>query len=709
MNPKSLAIVGASRRPTRGTRVLRNLRKTGFSGNVYGVNPRYDEIEGFPAFPSLTAIPEVVDCAVLAIPAEGVAAVLEDAYEIGTRSAVILSSGFGEGRDDSDERVHRLKALVQQGMNICGPNCYGILNLRSGASVFSGHVANPLVAGNVGFVSQSGGLTNVIADSLMEDRHVGFSHLVSCGNQIGVAVEDYLSYLVEDPNTSVVAAFVEGLRDPEKLARVGYRASELGKPIITLASGRSPAGREAVRSHTGALSGATEVMSALLRACGIIEVHGVDELIETIALFSAVDVNRPVNRDVTLLTGFGGEASHVADAAQANGVAMAPLSQTVTDEIGRLLPDFGTPRNPIDGTGTLFEDETLFPALFGSLLGDDSKSVIAVNANARLSDEDPVPEHGFARAIAAAAHGSDRTIVAYATSALAANDRDMIRILRDAGVPYLAGTQRAMRAIANLHTYQERPRQKEPAVHPVQVREIDPLGTADGELAFLAALNVLRSFDLPMADTELAGDAPTAVAAAERLGYPVAVKVEARGLLHKSDIGGVVIGCKTAAAVEAAYASVTANAATAGHGQIAGVLVQAMPPPGVEIIAGITVDPVLGPAVVVGLGGIYVELLRDVVTEVPPFTHTEAISMVRKMRGIEILEGARGTEPVDIDALAQIIVSLGDLALATRGQITSLELNPVIVSPQGAVAVDALIELEAAPQNRQSMEVHDAR
>lgn len=691
MNPRAIAVVGASQRMSRGSRVLQNLKITGFDGAVCGINPNYQETQGFPCYPSISDVPHRVDCVVVAIPAPGVVGALESAHAAGARGAVVLSSGFGEGGHADTERVTRLRALAADGMHICGPNCYGVLNVHTGAAAFSGRIADPLVKGSVGLVSQSGGFANVIADPLMEDRNVGFSSVISCGNQLGLSVEDYLGYLVDDPATKIIAAFVEGFRNPGKLTDVARRAAAAGKPIIVLKSGRTEAGKEAARSHTGSLSGSTEVLTALLRRLGIIQVTGIDELIETIALFAVTDIARPITRDIVVVTGSGGEGSHVADAAAAAGLGMATLSDSVAGKIAEALPEFGAASNPLDGTGTIFESDDLFPRLFSAVLSDDRGDVVAVNLSARTPKESFAPMRQFAQAVVQAAESGDRTIVTYGTSALGSDDRLLIDTVRNAGIPYLAGTQYAMRAVASLYAYQQNRGTVAalPAPPPAGERRELP----GGVLPFLTARDLLADFGIPVAESHLATSADEAADLADRIGYPVAVKAEAADLVHKSDIGGVVLGCRDREAVAAAYMQVTEKARAAGFTDVSGALVQAMPDAGVETIAGVTVDPVLGPAVVFGLGGIFVEMIRDVVTEVAPLSLEQAKDMIRRVRGASILDGARGRQPSDVDSLARILVALGDLAYRYADRVVSIDVNPILVGPSGAVAVDAFVEL----------------
>lgn len=694
MNPKSIAVVGASRRMARGTRVLVNLKQTNWAGTAYAINPRYDDVEGFACYPSVSAVPGQVECVVVAVPADRVPDVLDDAFAAGTRAAVILSSGFGEGGHADAERVRRLRDLAARGMRICGPNCYGILNVRTGAAPFSGGVA-PLLPGPVGLVSQSGGFSNVIASPLMTDRAIGFSFLVSCGNQIGIGVERYLEYLVEDAGTAVVAAFVEGFHEPERLGRIAERARQLDKPVIVLKSGRSAAGKAAALSHTGSLAGSTEILTALLRRHGYVQVEGIDELCEAICLFTVLKNRRPFTREMVVISGSGGEASHVADAADTAGLSLASLADSTRARLEAVLPEFGSGANPVDGTGAMFENPEVFPELLDAVLADPQGGVVAVNLDGRQPRPGYAPMRVFATAVAKAAETSDKVIVTYGTSALGAVDPDLVATLHAAGVPYLAGTQRAVRAIAALQEHRDYCERAASAAASGPVAPAPRRDLPGGVLPFMTARELLVSFGVPVVRTELAATSDAAVAAAGRLGYPVAVKIEAAGLTHKSDAGCVALGCADADAVRRAFDTVVANARRAGASGIEGVLVQPMSHRAVETFAGVMCDPLLGPAVLFGLGGIFVEIMRDTVTEVPPLGLEQARDMVLAIRGRQILQGARGQAPADVEAIARALVGLGDFAVAYRDRLVSVDVNPLLVGPvgSGALAVDALVQL----------------
>src|SRR5262245_47206104 len=340
LDPKAIAVVGASQQPGRGTSVVANLRDAGFSGGIFAVNPRYPEVLGFPCHPTVNELPDDVDCLVIAILARAACDAMEQAFARGIRAAVVLASGFDDDETNGPLRA-RLKALAERGMAICGPNCFGIINVKSRAVAFNGVVPKVMPRGPIALVSQSGSLGNFAFGPLIRDRKLGFSWFVSCGNQVGLTIEDYVEYFVADPDVKVIAAIVEDLKNPEQLRRVAAVARERGKPMVFVQIGRSAAGQTMTRSHTGALAGNAEVMAAFLRRCGIVQADGYDEFIETVALFASLKPDASGGSDVVLVSGSGGGAALAADHLDAAGLKLATLSEATGERIRGVLPETG--------------------------------------------------------------------------------------------------------------------------------------------------------------------------------------------------------------------------------------------------------------------------------------------------------------------------------------------------------------------------------
>jgi len=691
MRPASVAVVGASQRVGRGTRVIANLQQFGYAGRVFPVNPRYGEVLGLPCYPDLAALPEPADLVVVAVPAAGVPDLLANAVGRGTRAAVILSSGFGEAGPAGRERQAALERLsAERGLLICGPNCYGVFNVRLGMAAFSADFLAPPRPGAVALVSQSGGFSHAIAEALSNQRAVGLSHIVSCGNQAGVGIEDYLEFLVEDPDTAVVGAYVEGFRQPGRLRAIGARARELGTTVVVLKVGQSENAREAMLTHTGSLAGAPEIAAAVLRQAGFIPVASLNEMLDALALLAAAGARRAGPR-VAVLSGLGGECGRVSDAADRVGLALPPLSAATAEALRAAMPDFATPRNPLDGTGAMYENPAIFPRLIDVLLDDPDVDVLAVNLRANVPRPGGwAPSREFSRVIRDAVKARpDRLVVAFSSFAGGDLDQEVIEPLAEAGVPFLDGTETALLALRHFLAHRG-----------VMARTDAPRSPGlDGRVAAprpgSAALGVelLREAGIPVVPMIAARDAAAAARAADQLGYPVALKVDSPDLPHKSDVGGVRLGCADAEGVRRAFAEMLAEVRRrAPAARVDGAVVQPMIGDGVEMILGVKRDPLFGPAVVCGFGGVYVELLRDVAVRVPPIDAGAAREMLAELRGHALLRGARGRPPADVAALAETIVRVG--ALAASGRVRSLDLNPLLVLPEGrgVVAVDWLLE-----------------
>jgi acyl-CoA synthetase (NDP forming) len=695
MKPGSVAVVGASPRMNRATRVITNLQRFGFGGRVFPINPRYTEIHGLPCYPDLASTPEAPDTVVVAIPAEQVPAILTAAVERGVRGAVVLSSGFGEAGPAGQARQAALERLAtERGLLVCGPNCYGVFNIRLASCTFSADLREPL-AGEVALVSQSGGFSHAIAEHLMQQRRVGLSYIVSCGNQAGVTVEDYVEFLVDDEDTAVVGVFVEGFKQPAKLRQVAARARERRKPIVVLKVGRSENARQAMLAHTGSLAGTPEIIEALLRQSGIIQVTSLNEMLDTLALLPAARGVRRAGWRTAVLSGLGGECGRVADVADREGVELPPLSPGSVEALRAVMPDFGNPRNPLDGTGAMYENAEIFPRLVDTLLRDDTVDVLAVNMRANVPRPGGwAPSREFTRALAGSVKaGTDRLVLCFGSHAAGDLDGDVVGPLAEVGVPFLEATETAMQALRHArdhHRFLAR-RVAAPAAHAVPA-----LPAERGVLGNAAAMRVLRELGIPLVEAVGAADAEAAVRAADRLGYPVALKVDSPDIAHKTEVGGVRVGCGDAASVRQAFGEiVTSVRAKAPAARVDGVLVQRMIAGGTEMIVGIKSDPLFGPAVVCGFGGIFVEVLRDVSLRVPPLSVDEAREMLGELRGAALLRGARGRPPADVAALADTLVRVAALAQAHRDRLRALDLNPLVVLDEGrgVVAVDWLIEL----------------
>ena len=708
MNPKSVAIIGASQRGSsalnrepRGNRVIRNLKSFGYPGRIVTVNPKYTEVMDCPCYPDIAAIPGAVDCVVLAVPNRHVPDLLDSAAAAGVRAAVVFSAGFAETGAEGKQRQARLEVLSRErGFLICGPNCYGVLNVFGKAPLFASTIPQGFLAGPVALVSQSGGLSTTIANALMLNRHVGLSHIVSCGNQAGATVEEYFNYFVDDENTRAIAAFVEGFKQPHKLLEVARKAAARNKPLIILKGGRSEVSQRAAATHSGSLAGAAEVIDAAFRQTGVVSVRSLNELIDAVSVFSCETFLKHYNggRRIGVLSGSGGECTLVSDAASHAGVEVPELTETTKFQLEEAVADFGNMNNPLDGTGAMYDDEKIFPRLLQALIDDDNIDVVTIN----LEANDPRPKelksgNRFSAAIERAAASSKKPIACFSSIVGGPVDPEILLPLRQAGVPLMEGAECATTTIRNLADYYEFQNSRAAdkpisGVPPALARKL-----ASGTLSAEAAFALFEEYGIPVAPTVFTRSADDAATAAERIGFPVALKIESAEITHKSDVGGVALRLSNTTDVREAYARIqTEVGRRAPNAKIAGVVVQRMAAEGVEMILGVKRDPLFGPVILCGFGGILVELLKDVAVGIPPLSREQAHDMLKRLRGFPILGGMRGKPPADVDALCGAIVGLSQLVSSLGDPLLGLDINPMIVLPkgQGVIAVDAVVEIQ---------------
>ena len=708
MNPRSVAIVGASQRADalpnrepRGNRVIRNLKNFGYPGRIVAINPKYSEVMDCPCYPDIGAIPEPVDCVVLAVPNRHVPDLLESAADAGTRAAVVFSAGFAEIGAQGKARQARLEALSRErGFLICGPNCYGVLNVYGKATLFASTIPPGFLAGPVALVSQSGGLSTTIANALMLNRHVGLSHIISCGNQSGATFEEYFNYFVEDENTRVIAAFVEGFKQPDKLLAVAQKAAARGKPLIILKGGRSEVSKRAAATHSGSLAGAAEVIDAAFRQCGIISVRSLNELIDAVSVFSCDSFVKHYHggRRIGVLSGSGGECTLVSDAAANVGLEVPELTETTKSQLQESVADFGNMNNPLDGTGAMYDDEKIFPRLLQALIDDANIDVVTIN----LEANDPRPKelksgNRFCAAIEKAAASSDKPIAAFSSVVGGPVDPEMLIPLREVGVPLMEGAECATSTIRHLAEYYEFQENRLANTDKDTAVPAPHAKLPAGILPAQAAFHLFEEFGIPVVPTVLTQNADEAAAAAERMGFPVALKIESTEITHKSDVGGVALKLANSGEVRAAYERIlTEVIRRAPAAKIDGVVVQRMASEGIEMILGVKRDPLFGPVVLCGFGGLLVELLKDVAIGIPPISREQALDMIKRLRGFPIFTGVRGKPAADVEALCDSIVGVSRLAVTLGDQLVGLDINPLIVLPkgQGVIAVDAVVETQ---------------
>lgn len=704
LRPRSIAIVGASPNPGRATGAYNNLRKLDFAGPIYPVNPKYPEIWGLPCCPSVADLPEAADCAIISLPASVVPGVLRQCAQRGVRAAVVLGSGFGEAGPEGKRLQAEVVSICQEaGILLCGPNCHGVINLVDGVAVSAGTMPEQTSSGGLALVMQSGVILGNLIDVLSQ-RGITFSYLVSSGNEAVVNSAQYLADVVETPETRVVAMFMEGIRDPEGLKYGLRRAAELGKPVLVLKTGRSERGQQAALAHTGSLTGSDAVIDAVLREYGAVRVGDLDELVETAALFMS---GQELGPGLGVLTISGAGCGLVSDLADEVGVVLADMDARTLTRLQEVLPDFATPSNPLDVTGAVGERPGLFAACMEAWQQDPNVGTIAValRAGRQAVGQRSGRRGGYyemAEVASQAVQSGGKPVICFTLTG-PAYDQEMVSILLEGRVPFLFGSKAMLKAVRHglaYRTFREVRKRIPAEQRDGRVQWSDTAlhllrqGVSGKALTERSSKAVLAAYGLPVTQEGLAVSAHEAALLAQRMGFPVVIKVESADIPHKTEAGGIRIGVRSAEEAKSAFMEVVSNARRyKPDAEIAGVLVQEQVPAGVEMIVGARVDSQFGPVVVVGLGGIYVEILRDTALMPAPVSDDQARAMIAQLKGLPLLSGARGRPRADVGALAQVVSRLSWLASDLQGQIAEIDLNPVIVLPegQGARVVDALV------------------
>ena len=694
LNPRSVAIVGASRRSgTIGAALLHNVMRCGFTGKVYPVNMNATSIAGLDAYPSVSKIGAPVDLAVVAVPAKRVEEVVADCALAGVHGVVVISSGFRESSPEGAEAEKRLAALVRgSGMRMVGPNCMGVLNTDPAVLLNATFAPVWPPAGNVAMLSQSGALGIAILDRV-RSLGIGLSSFVSVGNKADVSGNDLLSYWADDPRTDVILLYLESFGNPRKFARIAPDVAHR-KPIVAVKSGRSAAGKRAATSHSAALASLDVAVDALFEQAGVIRTNTLEDLFDLAVLLSTQPI-APGPR-VGAVTNAGGPGILLADACEANGLRLPILSDETLGALRKFLPPHAGLSNPVDLTAAATPEE--YEHAIEVVAADpcvDSLVVIYIPPFVTQPEE-------IARAIARGAGRVPREKPVLTVFMSSSGAPALLGSGPRGGIPSYAFPESAAIALAAAERYarwRRRPRGEafalnafaESAVRAVIDRALEraegPIWLEPKDL-----MTVLQAAGIPFAASEQTTP-KQAPAVAKRLGYPLVAKAIAPGVLHKSDVGGVILGLDSVKAVEKAVRALATRMRAAGS-RLSGVLLQREVPGGIEALVGVTTDPTFGPLVVCGLGGVLVELIRDVSYRLTPVTDLDAEEMIAELRSSRLLEGYRGSPPGDRKALVDVIRRISALVEIVP-EIRELDLNPVkVLTPgKGAVAVDGRLRI----------------
>ena len=691
LNPKHVCIVGASPKPgSFGARVLSNLE--GFGGNIYLVNAKYESIGERRCYPSLASLPENPDCVAVVAPRDAVEEIVLQAARLRAGGVILYASGYAETRlPDRIELQQRLGAIAHEsGLKVLGPNCLGIANyVRRARISFSDYPAPRAMPGkSIGIASQSGALSQSLAQAV--ECGASISHAFSAGNQADVDVADLVAYLADEPSCHAIACVFEGMAQPQRLLEAADIAWRNNKPLLINKTATGTLGAEAAISHTGSLAGSDRAYRAAFERGGAIVVEEFEGLMEAAEFFAKVPPPRA--RGIAVLAASGGAAIMAADKAELYGISLPQPCDEVRHILEANIPDFGSARNPCDVTGQVVNNPLSMPACSDALLSDPAFGALVVPQTLAFEMYKSRLE---SLGTQSAQHGK------IAVSVLISNwlqGPGTLEAARNANVALFRSMDRCFRAIAAWHhradLQQRGARKLLRASDPKAAKKAARLIAAapDKRLSESESKAILDLYGIPTVREIGAQSLEAAQSAAAQLGFPLALKIESADIAHKTEAGGVALNLRSMEELRAAYRQVIANARShAPDAKILGVLLQPMIPAGVEVVIGARSDPLLGPLIVAGFGGVLVELLRDSAIELAPINTGEAMRMLRTLKGAVLFDGFRGAAAVNLELLADILVRVSEFAADQQDLVAELDINPVICTASTLTAVDALI------------------
>ncbi len=691
LNPRSIAVVGASPKGGYGGRLLNAVLKAKDRVRIYPVNPNYDEIAETKCYRSIAELPEAPDLVGIVVPYDKVLPVLKECHAKQAGSAIVISAGFAErgiaARLDLQKEVGAY--AKQSGVRITGPNCLGLANVRDDIWATASSRTLGGLTGHIALVCQSG--ATAFGPFLLRavDAGIGLSHIISTGNETDLDFADFARYLIDDENTRVIAGFVEGFKDVRKFIAVAKLAAERGKPIVLIKIGRSASGAEAARSHTAALTGADALYEAVFRQYGVIRVQDYDELLEVSQLLA--NCKKPPQRGISVVSHSGGISSLTADMLGLAGLDLPALTPRARDGINDILKDFGWAANPADVTG--FARGEHFPKIMDYMIGEPTIGTLVI-ASAGAGNQ--------VEQVIAQRDASDKGVVFFWTASR--GDKTTLPKLKASNIPIFYSPEklaRGLKFLIDYHAWRDQRAADGAATLPTpdaaqkivlqQLQDLDRTTLSESE-----SKQAIVAWGVAAPREILAQSAAAAADAAKTIGYPVVMKVDSPDILHKTEAGIVRLGLRNGDEVRAAYAEIMANAAKyASNAKINGALVQEMVSGAVEVIIGVSYDAQLGPMLLFGSGGVMVEVYNDVALRHCPITRREALAMIDEVKGAKLLRGFRGNPAADVDALADVLVNVSHLAVHLEGRVAELDINPLMALPkgQGVKAVDALVVL----------------
>lgn len=694
IRPRSVAIMGCSENNI-GGRVLQNLLKSKlFHGPIYPISLKQESILGVKCYKSIADIPGDVDCCVIALRSTLIPNALDEVHAKGTQAVVMFASGFSELGIEGKKLQEVVSAkLKTYGMVSCGPNCIGLYNTEDGIYLWGDPYKLENAPGPVGIVAHSGAVSIVLSNA---GRGLGYSKVISCGNEAGTSVAEYIRYLADDSQTKVIACFLETVRDPKGFQEAAKYALSKNKPILALRVGRSETGKKTAAAHSGALASSSAVTDAYFHKCGVMTVKSIDELLEACELLMKLKGHLPQSEKIGMTAISGGLLSLSSDTADDEHLQLATISQSTHEKLAKVLPIFSTPHNPLDVSIALF-DPPAYQECIRIMADDPDIGMILVCQEcerALLEDQDYI-YWDIVKAIAELAPTLSKPLAVFSPLHGGVHP-SMKKILDDAGIPLLQGLQETMRAVAILMEYTRT--QKAMAAKVADCCCCTPKKLAqfhDGSsLSESEGKELLNAYGIHTAKEGIVNSAETAVKLAGNIGYPVVMKVDSPDIRHKTEAKVVKLSVSSDEEVRRTYIELLANAKNYDpSARINGISIQEMIVGGTEIILGMKNDANFGPSIMVGLGGIFVEMFKDISLRLAPVGRDTALEMIGELKGSKILMGARGRAKADINALADAIVRFSHLAIDNKAVIGEMDINPLIVLDEGkgVRAVDALV------------------
>lgn len=691
LKPKKIALVGASEREgSFGGDTCKNIMDFSNPSKYYFVNPKREEVFGQKCYKSVGDIPENFDMVIICTPQSTVLDILKQSHEKGCKGAVVYASGYSETGTEEGKKAEKelINTCEELGIALLGPNCGGFINYIDDVYSFAFVAEKRDRKGTVGLVSQSGQLCL----SLMDNPKGKFSYVISSGNSSVVKVEEYLDYLVDDEDTKVVAAYLEGVSKPEVFVNALKKAAIKRKPVVILKTGRSEKGSAISASHTGSLSGSDKTYDALFKKFGVIRVNDMEELLSMTHLLSTIK-EYPKNARFAAMNLSGGETIITADIGSLKGINYPDFTDNTLKKLTEMLPSYATPNNPLDMTASLSYDSEKYAGALRAVMDDPNVDMVLIGYTLLLNIADPCIYYMTEGIEKVVKEGNTKPMVMIPYIENTRNQEYAER-LEKAGVSILPPVVYAMEILKKFSEFIE----YNPDEHTLDVGL--PTDDKKETRKFLSeheSKTMLSKAGIPVPKEDVAKDKEEAIKMANEIGYPLVMKIESADIPHKSDAGGVKLNIQSEEDVKKAYDEIIDSVAKYNpNAKINGILIQEMLPKGTELIIGVNNDPLYGPMILCGLGGVFVEIFKDVALYPAPLNHNEALEMVKSLKGYPLLTGYRGSNELDIDALVDLIVKVSDFAVANKETVAEIDINPVFLyeKGEGLSVADSLIILK---------------